>query len=80
MQRDIDAATKIRERLSAQIVEFEQAISHQAAGAKQAALTGDHAGLDRVEAAVGSRANEPGSDCMAAPVRSADAMVAILCG
>ena len=36
VQRDIDAATKIHERLSAQIVEFEQAITHHAAAAKRA--------------------------------------------
>ncbi|WP_166302400.1 hypothetical protein [Bradyrhizobium sp. 2S1] len=52
VQRDLDAAIKTRERLSAQIVEFEQAIVRHAAAAKQAALTGDDADLDRAEAAL----------------------------
>src|ERR1700745_546199 len=52
VQRDIDAATKNRERLSAQLVEFEQAITRHAAAAKQAALTGDDAELDRSEGAL----------------------------
>jgi len=49
VQRDIDAAIKNRERLSAQVVEFEQAITRHAAAAKQAALKGDDADLDRAE-------------------------------
>lgn len=52
VQRDIDAAIKNRERLSAQLGEFEQAIARHAAAAKQAALTGDDADLDRAEAAL----------------------------
>jgi len=52
VQRDIDAAAKTRERLSAQSVEFEQAIMRHAAAARQAALTGDDADLDRAEAAL----------------------------
>jgi hypothetical protein len=52
VQRDIDAATKNRERLSAQLVEFEQAVARHAAAAKQAALTGDDAELDRSEVAL----------------------------
>jgi multidrug efflux pump subunit AcrA (membrane-fusion protein) len=52
VQRDIDAAAKNRERLSAQLVEFEQAIERHAAAAKQAALNGDDADLDRAEAAL----------------------------
>ena len=52
VQRDIDAATKTRERLSAQTIELEQAITRHAAAAKQAALTGDDAELDRAEAAL----------------------------
>lgn len=52
MQRDIDAAIKNRERLSAQFAEFEQAITRHAAAAKQAALAGDDAEVDGAEAAL----------------------------
>ena len=52
VQRDIDAATKNRERLSAQFVEFEQAIVRHQAAAKQAARVGDDAELDRAEIAL----------------------------
>lgn len=51
VQRDFDAATKTRERLSAQIVEFEEAITRHAAAAKQAALSGGDADFDRAEPA-----------------------------
>ena len=40
VQRDIDAATKNRERLSAQVVEYEQAVTRHEVDAKQAALAG----------------------------------------
>src|SRR5437879_10709219 len=52
VQRDIDTASRNRERVSAQLVEFEQAITRHAAVARQAALTGDDAALDRAEAAL----------------------------
>src|ERR1700756_1786068 len=52
VQRDIDAATKNRERLWAQLVEFEQAVARHQAAAKQAARTGDDAELDRAEIAL----------------------------
>jgi hypothetical protein len=50
VQRDIDAATGNRERLSVRLVESEQAVGRHAGAAKQAALTGDDAELDRAEA------------------------------
>jgi septal ring factor EnvC (AmiA/AmiB activator) len=50
VQRDIDAATANRERLSPKLAEAEQAVARHAAAAKQAALTGDDAELDRAEA------------------------------
>ncbi len=49
VQRDIDAATKNRERLSAQLVEVEHAIARHAAAAQHAALHGNDADLDRAE-------------------------------
>jgi hypothetical protein len=49
VQRDIDAATVNRERLSARLAESEQAVARHADAAKQAALTGDDAELDRAE-------------------------------
>lgn len=52
VQRDIDTASRNRERVSAQLVEFEQAITRHAAAARQAALTGDDAALDQAEAAL----------------------------
>jgi hypothetical protein len=52
VQRDIDAATANRERLSAKLAESEQAVSRHADTAKQAALTGDDAELDRAEASL----------------------------
>ncbi|MBV8699042.1 hypothetical protein [Bradyrhizobium sp.] len=51
VQRDIDAATANCERLSAKLAEFEQAVARHSDAAKQAALTGDDAELDRAEAA-----------------------------
>ncbi|WP_284273518.1 hypothetical protein [Bradyrhizobium iriomotense] len=74
MQRDIDAATKTRERLSAQIVEFEQAITRHAAAAKQAALTGDDADLDRAEAAL--RAAQDRSATLKAALSEVDEQLA----
>jgi hypothetical protein len=50
VQRDINAATANRERLSVKLAEAEQAASRHAAAAKQAALSGDDAELDRAEA------------------------------
>jgi hypothetical protein len=50
VQRDIDAATANLERLSAKLAESEQAVARHADAAKQAALTGDDAELDRAEA------------------------------
>jgi hypothetical protein len=52
VQRDIDAATANRERLLAKLAEAEQATARHAAAAKQAALTGDEAELDRSEASL----------------------------
>jgi hypothetical protein len=52
VQRDIDAATTNRERISGKLAEAEQAIARHAAAAKQAALTGDDAELDRAEASL----------------------------
>jgi hypothetical protein len=49
VQREIDAATANRARLSAKLAESEQAVARHAAAAKQAALTGDDAELDRAE-------------------------------
>jgi len=49
VQRDIDAATKNRERLAAQLVEFELAVARDETAAKQAALTGNDAELNRAE-------------------------------
>jgi hypothetical protein len=49
VQRDIDAATKNRERLSAQLVEFELAITRHAAAARQAALNRNDAEIDSAE-------------------------------
>jgi hypothetical protein len=49
VQRDIDAATSNRERLSSRLAESEQAVARHAAVAKQSALTGDDAELDRSE-------------------------------
>jgi hypothetical protein len=49
VQRDINAATVNRERLSAKLAEAEQASARHAAAAKQAALSGDDAELDRAE-------------------------------
>jgi hypothetical protein len=50
VQRDINTATANRERLSAKLAEAEQAAARHAAAAKQAALSGDDAELDRAEA------------------------------
>jgi hypothetical protein len=44
--------TANRERLSAKLVESEQAIARHATAARQAALTGDDAELDRAEASL----------------------------
>jgi chromosome segregation ATPase len=52
LQRDIDAAAKNRERLSAQLSEIEHAVTRHAAAAKQAAVTGNDADLDRAEGAL----------------------------
>src|SRR4029077_19687235 len=52
VQRDIDAATANRERLSAKLAESEQAVRRHADAAKQAALAGDDAELDRAEASL----------------------------
>jgi hypothetical protein len=52
VQRDIDAATANRERLSTKLAESEQAVARHAAAAKHAALTGDDAELDRAEASL----------------------------
>jgi hypothetical protein len=49
VQRDIDAVTSNRERLSSRLAESEQAVARHAAAAKQSALTGDDAELDRSE-------------------------------
>jgi hypothetical protein len=49
VQRDISAATANRERLSTQLADTEQAIPRHAAAAKQGALAGDEAELDRAE-------------------------------
>jgi len=49
VQRDISAATANRERLSTQLADTEQAIARHAAAAKQGALAGDEAELDRAE-------------------------------
>jgi hypothetical protein len=50
VQREIDAASVNRERLASKIAESEQAVARHADAAKQAALTGDDAELDRAEA------------------------------
>ncbi|MFK4525734.1 chromosome segregation ATPase [Bradyrhizobium japonicum] len=49
IQRDIDAATANRDRLSAKLAECEQAIGRHATAAKDSALSGDDAGLDAAE-------------------------------
>jgi hypothetical protein len=52
VQSEIDAATANRERLSTKLVESEQGVARHAGAAKQAALTGDDAELDRAEASL----------------------------
>jgi hypothetical protein len=54
VQRDIDAATANRERVSARLADCDQAIARHAASAKDCALTGDDVGLDAAEAALRS--------------------------
>jgi chromosome segregation ATPase len=49
VQRDIDAAVANRDRLSAKLAEFDQAVARHAAAAKEFALSGDDAELDRAE-------------------------------
>ncbi|MGY4364364.1 thioesterase domain-containing protein [Bradyrhizobium sp. LB1.3] len=52
IQRDIDAATANRDRLSANLAECDQAIARHATAAKESALSGDDAALDAAEASL----------------------------
>jgi chromosome segregation ATPase len=52
VQRDIDAAKANRERLNTRLAENEAAIARHTASAKECALTGDDAGLERAEASL----------------------------
>jgi chromosome segregation ATPase len=52
IQRDIDAATANRDRLSTKLAECDQAIARHATAAKESALSGDDAGLDAAEASL----------------------------
>lgn len=52
IQRDIDAATANRDRLSTKLAECDQAIARHASAAKDSALSGDDAGLDAAEASL----------------------------
>ncbi|MFK4581083.1 hypothetical protein [Bradyrhizobium ottawaense] len=49
VQRDIEAATANRERVSARLAECDQAIARHASAAKGCALSGDDAGLDAAQ-------------------------------
>jgi hypothetical protein len=61
VQRQIDAAATNRERLSAKLAEAEQAAARYAAAAKQAALSGDDAELDRAEASLRAAQDRSGT-------------------
>lgn len=52
IQRDIDAATANRDRLSTKLSECDLAIARHATTAKEHALSGDDAGLDTAEASL----------------------------
>ncbi|MBR0806760.1 hypothetical protein JQ636_24725 [Bradyrhizobium japonicum] len=52
IQRDIDAATANRDRLSTKLAECDQAIVRHATAAKDSALSGDDPGLDAAEASL----------------------------
>lgn len=49
IERDIEAATANRERVSARLAECDQAIARHASAAKDCALSGDDAGLDAAQ-------------------------------